>query len=197
MELTGSSSPLNRDPSGANRSKCQGIGLLTDPKDLTVFSRDLENQDHQDLSLIFLISILSTLIPVILIHGFLSMFFLSLTTQAKLGPSKNIIVDDSATAVASDGSNSSAARDTIAASYPANSDDSPAGHLAIDDGSDSPEGLIGMPIGQNGLETDNRGTRKDFKGIVRRTVKTTDDLGGVETSWVNRQSRSQRASERI
>jgi len=162
-----------------------------------VFSRDLENQDHQDLSLIFLIPVLSTLIPVILIHGSLSMFFLSLTNQAKLGSSKSIIVDDSATAVASDGSEVTAAPDAIAADDTASSDDSPAGHLAIDDGSDSPEGLIGVPIGQNGLETDNRGTRKDFKGIVRRTVKTTDDLGGVETSWVNRQSRSQRASEGI
>jgi hypothetical protein len=192
MELTGSSSLFNTDPREANRSKCQGIGLLTNPKDITVFSRDLENQDHQDLSLIFLISILSTLIPVILIHGFISMFFLSLTTQAKLGPSRTIIVDDSAAsnsaivvaasptaignspAVASDGS---AAPDAIAADDTASSDDSPvsddssASHLAIDDSSDSSAvDLDGTDRRSKGLGKDSD-HREDFVGIAGTAIE--------------------------
>jgi hypothetical protein len=99
-------------------------------------SRDLDNQDDQ--SLIF--HILSTLIPVILIHGFLSMFFPSLTNQAKLGPSKNIIVDDSAIAVTADSLASHTAAvtpsdDATVVATGHSSDGSPAGRLVIDDGS--------------------------------------------------------------
>lgn len=147
-------------PSGQSQSKCQVLGLTAKKTDRIALSipRDLGLMINTKKDLLIL-TILSTLTSVILIHGFLSLDLLSLNNQAKLGSIiNNIIVDDSATVVASDGS--VVTPDAIAADDSAsNSDGNPAGHIATDDGSDSSVDLVGSSDGQE-MADDSENTER-------------------------------------
>ena len=97
MDLTVSSSPIQtKGFLGANRDKCQDLSP-SQMKNTMSICRSLQIQDDLDLS-DQSISVLSTLIvDQDLIQGSSSLdLSLCSLTQAKLGPSKNIIVDDSA-----------------------------------------------------------------------------------------------------